>query len=96
MTTASKTVTASATATATSSATITAAITSARAVELVKAMQEVKDYLAKYKAATVEYDHEDTANNVWVVHVFSTNNDNTATLNWYNVDKTSGAITKQF
>lgn len=66
------------------------------AVEKVKKLQEVKDYLARVPKGIVEFDHEDTAANAWVIHVYEIGADATATFNWYNVNKITGNTSATF
>jgi hypothetical protein len=91
------TIPASSAVTAQSSTTATpkAGVTSKdQAVALVKNLQEIKDYLVKTPSGIIEFDHEDTANNAWVIHVYSMGTDQSFTFHWYSVNKSTGVVTK--
>lgn len=69
------------------------ALTKEQALEKVKNLSEVKEYLIQVPNGRVEFDHEDEANNAWVIHEYEIVRDHTATSNWYNVNKETGKIT---
>jgi len=81
---------------ATITATSSAQLTSGEALAKVKALPEVVSYLAQNSKNVADYDHEDTTTNSWVIHVYYSGSDATATLNWYSVNKNTGEITKMF
>ena len=87
--TASNTVSPSTTATSTS-------VSKEQAVEKVKNLPAVKDYLTRVPQGVVEFDHEDTAANTWVIHVYAMGDDASATFNWYDVNKANGDIKAEF
>lgn len=66
------------------------------AVEAVSKQKDVQDFLMKTKSGRVVFDHEDKYQNSWVIHVYEDLSDHLATFNWYSVDKTNGAIKKEF
>lgn len=63
---------------------------------MVRSLDEVKKFVTTVPKGIVEFDHESEDKQLWVIHVYEIKNDHTATFNWYEVDKTSGAITKMF
>lgn len=65
-----------------------------KAVATVKALPEVIDYLKRVPTGLVAVNGEE--NNTYMVQVYEFKNGHTATFNWYNVDKTTGAVEKQF
>lgn len=65
-------------------------------VNIVLNLPEVKDYMGRVKNSKVEYDHVSTDGTKWVIHVYEQLPDHTATLNWFDVDKTTGQVTKEF
>lgn len=95
------TVTASVLATITNTVSISVTTTSTsvskeQAVEKVRNLPEVKDYMTRVPQGIVEFDHEDTAENTWVVHVYAMSADASATFNWYNINKTTGETKTTF
>ena len=66
------------------------------AIAKVSALPEVIEYLREVPAGLVTLDHEDRETNSYLIHVYETKDGHTATFNWYTVDKTTGAITKDF
>ena len=66
------------------------------AIAKVSALPEVAEYLRDVPSGRVVIDHEDSATNSYLIHVFEVVDDHTATFNWYTVDKTTGEITKDF
>lgn len=66
------------------------------AVEKVGSLEEVKGFLRQVPGGLVEVDHIDEATNSYVVHVYEIKDGHTATLNWYNVNRKTGEITKEF
>ncbi len=71
-------------------------MTQEKAVALVRQLPEVQKYLKKVPNAHIEMDHETDSQSAWVVHVFEIKNGHTATLNWFEVDKKTGKIQKEF
>lgn len=69
-------------------------ITSEGAIEKVKNLSEVQDYLKRVPNGIIKVDDE--LDGEYNVHVYEIKNGHTATFNWYNVDKTTGAVKKQF
>lgn len=66
------------------------------AIAKVYALPEVSEYLRAVPSGRVVLDHEDRETNTYIIHVFEVVDNHTATFNWYEVDKTTGAITKDF
>ncbi|MBI2310346.1 hypothetical protein HYU90_00765 [Candidatus Collierbacteria bacterium] len=66
------------------------------AIAKVSALPEVIEYLREVPTGLVTLDHEDRETNSYLIHVYETKDGHTATFNWYTVDKTTGAITKDF
>lgn len=64
------------------------------AVTKVKALPEVVDYLKQVPNGIVLVNGEE--GNFYMVQVYEFKNGNTATFNWYKVDKTTGIVEKQF
>ncbi len=73
-----------------------AKITSVQALEKVRNLPEVQNYFKAVPNAKVNLDHEDTPTNSYVIQVYEIKNGHTATFNWFEVDKSSGEIKKQF
>ena len=64
------------------------------AVTKVKAQPEVADYLKRVPNGLVLVNGEE--DNAYMIQVYEFKNDHTATFNWYNVNKTTGAVEKEF
>jgi len=64
------------------------------AITKVKALPEVTDYLKRVPNGLVAVNGEE--DNTYLIQVYEFKNGLTATFNWYNVDKTTGDIEKQF
>lgn len=64
------------------------------AVTKVKALTEVIDYLKRVPNGLVAVNGQE--DNVYMVQVYEIKNGHTATFNWYNVNKTTGDVIKQF
>lgn len=64
------------------------------AIAKVKALPEVIDYLKRVPNGLVLVNGEE--DNIYMVQVYEFKNGQTATFNWYNVDKSTGATEKQF
>lgn len=64
------------------------------AVAKVKALPEVIDYLQRVPNGLVAVNGEE--DNAYMVQVYEFTNGHTATFNWYNVDKTTGEVKKEF
>lgn len=64
------------------------------AIAKVKALSEVTDYLKKVPNGLVLISGEE--NDQYLVQVYEIKNEHTATFNWYNVDKTTGEVKKEF
>lgn len=69
-------------------------ISEKEAVATVKTLPEVTDYLKRVPNGLVAVNGEE--DNVYLVQVYEFKNGHTATFNWYKVDKTTGAVEKQF
>jgi len=69
-------------------------VTKEDAIVKVKAISEVTDYLKRVPQGRVEVSSEEDKS--YLIQVFEVINGHTATFNWYNVDKTTGEIEKQF
>jgi hypothetical protein len=66
-----------------------------QAVAKVAALSEVKTYLKNVKNGMVTFDHENE--DTYSVHVYEINQSNvTATYNWFDVNKETGAIAQMF
>ncbi len=65
-----------------------------QAIAKVKSLPEVIDYLKRVPNGLVAVNGEE--DNSYLVQVYEITNRHTATFNWYNVDKTTGAVEKQF
>lgn len=72
----------------------TGAISKEDAVAKVKELPEVVDYLKRVPNGQVLVNGED--NNRYMVQVYEAKDGHTATFNWYNVDKTTGEVKKEF
>lgn len=68
--------------------------TKEQAIATVKALPEVIGYLQRVPTGLVTVNGEE--DNTYMVQVYEFKNGHTATFNWYNVDKTTGAVEKQF
>ena len=68
----------------------------ARAITKITALPEVVEYLKEVPFGIIAIDHEDKNANAYIIHVYEVVDNHTATFNWYTVNKTSGAITKDF
>ena len=66
------------------------------AIAKVSALPEVIEYLRSVPSGRIVIDHEDKETNSYLIHVYEVVDDHTATFNWYEVDKTTGEITKDF
>lgn len=66
------------------------------AVNMVLGLPEVKNYLNRVKNSKVEYSHDSSDGKKLVIHVYELLSDHTATFNWYDVDKVTRQITKEF
>ena len=66
------------------------------AIAKVSAQPEVSEYLRAVPSGRVVLDHEDRETNSYFINVYEIVDNHTATFNWYTVDKTTGAITKDF
>ncbi len=64
------------------------------AIAKVKTLPEVVDYLKRVPNGLVLVNGEE--DNAYMVQVYEFKNGLTATFNWYKVDKTTGAVEKQF
>lgn len=64
------------------------------AILKVKALPEVIDYLKRVPDGLVLVNGEE--NDTYMVQVYEFKNDHTATFNWFNVNKTTGKIKKEF
>ena len=64
------------------------------AVTKVKALPEVTDYLKRVPNGLVAVNGDDV--NGYMVQVYEAKDGHTATFNWYIVDKSTGAVEKQF
>lgn len=63
-------------------------------IEKVKSLSEVEDYLKKVPSAQILRNGETI--NSYLIQVFEVKNGHTATFNWYEVDKTTGEVKKEF
>lgn len=70
------------------------AVSKEEAILKVKALPEVIDYLKRVPNGLVLVNGED--DNAHMVQVYEFKNDQTATFNWYSVDKNTGVVEKQF
>lgn len=77
-------------------AAISSSFGEAEALEKVKSLAEVQEFLKTVPKGIVEVDHEDQATDSYVVHVYEIKDGHTATLNWYNVNRKTGEIKKEF
>ena len=59
-------------------------------------LPEVKEYLSRVPNGLIVIDHEDRDTNSYLIHVYEVVDDHTATFNWYEVNKTTGAIKTEF
>lgn len=75
---------------------VIASIAPKDAARKVSELSEVKDFLQRVQNGKVVFDHEDAYRNDWVFHVYEELSDHLATFNWYDVDETTGEISKQF
>ncbi|MDP3726447.1 MAG: hypothetical protein Q8R36_04600, partial [bacterium] len=69
-------------------------ITKEDAITKVKARPEVIDYLKRVPEGLVAVSGGE--DNSYLIQVYEFTNGHTATFNWYNVDKTTGSVEKQF
>lgn len=65
-----------------------------QAVAKVSALPEVIDYLKRVPNGLVSVNGEE--NDIYMIQVYEIKNGHTATFNWYNVNKATGAVEKQF
>lgn len=72
----------------------TSQITEDEAITKVKSLPEVVDYLKRVPNGLVSVNGEE--DNAYMVQVYEFKNGHTATFNWYNVDKTTGKVEKEF
>lgn len=72
----------------------TAQVTKGEAIAKVKLLSEVADYLKRVPNGLVAVNGEE--DNWYLVQVYEIVNGHTATFNWYNVNKTTGTVEKQF
>lgn len=72
----------------------TTTMTEEEAISKVKAFSEVVDYLRRVPTGLVAVNGEDDTS--FMVQVYEIKDGHTATFNWYNVDKTTGVVEKQF
>lgn len=72
----------------------TAAIPEDEAIAKIKSLPEVVDYLKRVPGGLILVNGGD--DNTYMIQVYEFKNGNTATFNWYNVDKTTGVVEKQF
>lgn len=70
------------------------AVSKEDAIAKVKVLPEVIDYLKRVPNGMVLVNGEE--NNSYLIQVYEFKNGHTATFNWYNVNKSTGAIEKQF
>lgn len=73
---------------------LAAAITQNQATQKVRRQKEVQSYLARVPTGRIEMDHETPES--FVIHVYNIEKDHTATFNWFDVDKKTGKIKKEF
>lgn len=71
-------------------------ITKEEAVNIVLSLSEVNDYVSRVKNSRVEYSHDSSDGQKIIVHVYEQLPDHTATFNWFNVDKATKQVTKEF
>lgn len=69
-------------------------VTEESAISKVKSLPEVVDYLKRVPNSLVEVNGKE--DNVYMVQVYEFKNGHTATFNWYEVNKTTGDVEKQF
>lgn len=69
-------------------------ITEQQAVKQVKSQPEVQDYLKRVSNGIVEVDNEEVGR--YNVHAYEIKDGHTATFNWYQVDKDTGEVKKEF
>lgn len=72
------------------------AISKEQAVTLVSQQSEVVQYVTRVPNAHIQFNHVDPDTHEYVIQVFEVKDGHTATFNWYAVNKTSGAIRKEF
>ncbi len=66
------------------------------AMYLVSQLPEVINYRKTVPNTIIEYDHDTDDKSAWVIHVYEIKDDHTATFNWFDVDKKTQKITKEF
>jgi len=67
-----------------------------QAVIAVRKLPEVINYFKTVPNAIVEFDHETEDKSAWVIHVYENKEDHIATFNWFDVNKSTKKITKEF
>ena len=71
-----------------------AAVTGEMAITTVKSLPEVVDYLSRVPNGLVEVNGDDDTQ--YMVQVYEIKDGHTATFNWYQVDKATGEVKKEF
>lgn len=69
-------------------------ISKEQAISKIKLLPEVMDYLSRIPNGLVTLNGEEE--NVYLIQVYEIKDGHTATFNWYNVNKYTGAVEKQF
>lgn len=70
------------------------AVSKEEAIVKVQALPEVVDYLKRVPNGLVAVNGEEDA--TFMIQVYEFKNEHTATFNWYDVNKTTGEVTKEF
>ncbi len=71
-------------------------ITKESAAKIVSELPEVKLFMNNTSLGAISFDHEDVRINAWVIHVYENLPDHQATFNWYDVNKATGEVHKEF
>ncbi|RJQ35782.1 hypothetical protein C4559_06425 [Candidatus Microgenomates bacterium] len=69
-------------------------ISKEEAVAKVKALPDVINYFKRVPNGQVSVNGEE--DNSYLIQVYEVKNDHTATFNWYNIDKATGEVQKEF
>ena len=72
----------------------TSQITENEAIAKVKSLPEVTDYLKRVPNGLVLVNGKE--DDAYLIQVYEVKDGHTATFNWYNVDKTTGSVERQF
>jgi hypothetical protein len=70
-------------------------VTSDQAIQIINTLSEVKSFFAGTPDAKISIDETKSNDNFFSIHVYQSFPDHTATFHWYNVNKTTGEVTKQ-